>query len=173
MSAAIDLSQWRTALEKTNNDWLLRYWGAEAEKHLKKVAKDLEGFQREYKRRFGETPDILGLAEVNPTKAAAFFHLDTFLASREMKILIWRLLLGAEVEQVDLKYKAGKDLSLRIVLFAPYDIEENEREIYETTNSSDYRILRHFGLAGVEGRFELQGYYALKGEPNTAPRKAP
>jgi hypothetical protein len=164
MTTSIDLAHLRVALEKTGNTWLLHYWGAESEKHLKKLAKELEGFQREYKRRFGETPDILGLADVNPTKAAAFFHFDTFLASREMKILIWRLLLGAEIEQVDLKYHAGKDLSLRIVLIAPYDIEGDEKETYETTNTSDFRVLRHFGLAGVERHFELQGYYALKGE---------
>jgi hypothetical protein len=164
MTTSINLSQLRGALEKTGNSWLLNYWGAESEKHLKKLAKDLDGFQREYKRRFGETPDVLALAELNPVTAAAFFHMDTLLASREMKILIWRLLLGADIERVDLKYKAGEGLSLRIVLIAPYDIEGDEKETYETTKTSDYRVLRHFGFTEVEGRFELQGYYALKSE---------
>jgi hypothetical protein len=164
MTTSIDHSQLRRALEKTGNTWLLHYWGAESEKHLKKLTKELEGFQREYKRRFGETPDVLGLAEVNPIKASAFFQLDTLLASLEMKLLIWRLLLGADIEQIDVKYISGESFALRIVLVAPYDIEKDEMEIYETTNASDYRVLRHFGLVGVESHFELQGYYALKGE---------
>src|SRR5216683_1251433 len=104
MTTPINVSRLRKALERTGNTWLLNYWGGESEKQLKKIAKDLEGFQPNYERRFGETPDVLGLAEDNPTKAAAFFHLDTFLASSEMKILIWRLMLGAEIDQIVLKY---------------------------------------------------------------------
>jgi len=163
MTATIELSVLREAMEKTGNEWLLNYWGEEAEKHLKKLAADLGRFQREYKRRFKETPDVFALVDVNPPKAAAFFHLDSLLASREMKILIWRLMLGVDIDKIDLKYKAGKVFALRITLIAPYDVEEEAKEEYVTTSTSDFRVLRHFGLMGVEGGFEIQGYYGLKG----------
>jgi len=163
MTAVADKTRLKEALEKSGSGWIFGYWGEEAEKHLKKLAADLGSFQREYKRRFKETPDVFALVDVNPPKAAAFFHLDSLRASREMKILIWRLMLGADIEQIDLKYKAGKVFALRITLIAPCDVEEEDKEEYVTTSTSDFRVLRHFGLIGVEGGFEIQGYYGLKG----------
>jgi hypothetical protein len=165
MTTPINVSRLRKALERTGNTWLLKYWGRESEKQLKKLGKNLEEFQRNYATRFKETPDVFGLVEDNPTKAAAFFQLDTLYASSEMKILIWRLLLGAEIDQIELKYKSGTGkMSLRIILSAPFDVEGIQKEEYETSNTTDYRVLRHFGLTGVNGHFELQGYYALTGE---------
>lgn len=156
---SIDRVRVRAALEKTGSGWLLSYWGQDTDKHLDKIVAELRGFVQEYRRRFKETPDILGLVDVNPAKAAAFFQLDTLSASREMKIMIWRLLLGGDIVELAFRYKAGEPSSLRVCLVTPY----GEEETYQSEDASDFRILRHVGLTGVGEQSLLQGYYAFKG----------
>lgn len=156
---SLDRATVRAALEKTGSGWLLTFWGPDADKHLDKLVAELKGFIQEYRRRFKEAPDILELVEVNPAKAAAFFQLDTLMASRTMKIMVWRLLLGGEIAELDFHYKAGEPASFRVRLVMPV----GEEETYQSHDASDVRILRHVGVAGVEGQALLQGYYAFKG----------
>ncbi len=155
----IDRAAVRAALDKTGNGWLLSYWGQDADKHLNKVVAELKSFVRAYRRRFKDTPDILGLVEVNPIKAAAFFQTDTLLASCEMKIMIWRLLLGSDISELEFRYRVGEPISFRIVLVTPYGDEET----YQSEDASDFRILRHIGVTGVGEQSLLQGYYAFRG----------
>lgn len=156
---SLDRATVRDALGKTGSGWLLSYWGQDADKHLDKIVAELKGFVQEYRRRFKETPDLFDLVEGNPAKAAAFFQLDTLMASREMKIMVWRLLLGGEIAELEFRYKAGADTSFRVQLVSPY----GEEETYQSEDASDLRVLRHVGLTGVGGQFALQGYYAFKG----------
>jgi hypothetical protein len=147
----------RAALHQTGYDWLVRFWGEDSKHNLEKTASDLEKFLREYQRRYKEQPDVLGLVAQNPTKAAAFLQPDTLLASREMKIMVWRILLGCEIRAIDFKYKQGGETSLRFRLMTP----DGEEETYETHNASDFRVLRHIGITGVGDDSILQGFYAL------------
>jgi hypothetical protein len=156
-----ELLHLEAALVKYGNRLLLQYWGTAKKKHLEQIRRDLNQFVKEYKKRFPEEekPDPFALLDANPTKAGAFFHLDTLLASLEMKIMIWRILIGFEIDQVDLAYKAGKKMSLRFVLRCP----GRDAEHYETENSADLRVLRHFSLTAVNESYVFQGYYALQG----------
>jgi hypothetical protein len=149
----------RNALIETGGGWLLRYWGQDADKYLDELVTELKGFVEEYRRRFKETPDLLELVKVNPVKAAAFFQPDTMMASRDMKVMIWRLLLGSEISELEFRYKAGESASLRLCLVTPY----GEKEIYQSNDASDFRILRHIGITGIGRQSFLQGYYAFKG----------
>jgi hypothetical protein len=157
MKASIDATAVRTALEKTGQDLFLRLWSRDGDQKLRKIAAGLKQFVHEYRRRFKETPDILGLLDENTPKARAFFHFDTLMASCEMKIMVWRLLMGGEIRAVNFRYRAGKPSSLRVQLqlFSP----PWRRETYESTEALDFRVLRHLGLAGEEGQGRLQGYY--------------
>jgi hypothetical protein len=156
MIASINVEAVRTALEKTGQDQLLRLWNRDNGRQLRKIAAGLKDFIREYQRRFKETPDILGLMEENRPKARSFFHYDTLRASREMKIMVWRLLMGGEIGSVDFRYRTGKQSSLRVQLLSL----EGRRETYESTDTLDFRVLRHFGLAALgSGQVYLQGYY--------------
>jgi hypothetical protein len=156
---SLDRATVRAALEKTGSGWLLSYWGQDAEKNLEKLVTELKGFVQEYRHRFKETPDLIELVEANPVKAAAFFQLDTLLASRGMKVMIWRLLLGSEISELKFRYKAGAAASLLVRLVTPY----GEEETYQSKDASDFRILRHVGVTGVGGQSLLQGYYAFRG----------
>ena len=160
MIAATERGRLKAALEKSGSDWVFRYWGAEAEKNLDRVSQEIERFLRAYRRRFGEKPDPYALLDSNPPKGAAFFQMDSLLVSVEMKIMIWRILLGCEIARVEFKYRVGQVPSLTVALVPPYGQGE---EIYTGQQPSDFRVLRHLGVTGVEGQLFLQGYYAAKG----------
>jgi hypothetical protein len=153
MKISIDATAVRTALEKTGQDKVLRLWSKDSQHELRKAAAGLQRFVREYRNRFNETPDILGLLDENAAKARAFFHFDTLTASCEMKIMVWRLLMGGEIRTVDFQYRAGKRSLLRVQLqlFSP----PWHKETYESTEALDFRVLRHVGVAFDR----LQGYY--------------
>jgi hypothetical protein len=156
-ATAITPDRLKDALKRTGYDWLLRYWGRESGKHLEATAAALGAFVREYRRRFKERPDVLGLVEENPLKAAAFLQPDTQLASLEMKVMIWRILLGCEISKIQFRYQAGKSALLRVRLVTPWGSEET----YTSQEASDFRVLRHIGITGAEGDYNLQGYYTL------------
>jgi hypothetical protein len=156
MKASIDAAAVRTALEKTGQDVVLRFWSKDGGRQLRKIAAGLKEFVREYRRRFKESPDILGLMDENTLMAKAFFHYDTLMASCEMKIMVWRLLMGGELRAVDFRYRADKRGSLRVQLLI---YPGGRKETYESTDALDFRVLRHFGVAGEPGQGRLQGYY--------------
>lgn len=156
MKASINAAAVRTALEKTGQDHVLRIWSKDGDQQLRKIAAGLNEFVREYRRRFNETPDILGLMDVDSLQRRGFFHRDTLMASCEMKMMVWRLLMGGEIRAVDFRYRAGKPCSLRVQLLSYLD---SRRETYESTDALDFRVLRHVGLGGEQGQGRLQGYY--------------
>lgn len=156
-SIATTAEMLKEALQKTGHDWLLRFWGEDAERNLKRHATELDKFVREYQGRFEDRPDPFGLVEVNPTKAAAFFHPDTLLASPTMKILIWRLLIGGEIEGIDFHYEMDKRTSLEIRITSVF----GQEEAYKSESPSDFRALRHFGILGEGKDTTIQGYYAF------------
>src|SRR5437899_13098459 len=108
MSATIDRTQVKKAIEDAGESWLFSYWGADSERHLDGVRAQLTEFLDEYERRFGERPDPFTLLQTDPYKGKAFFQNDTFMVSVEMKILIWRILLGGEIVGVNFEYEIFK-----------------------------------------------------------------
>jgi hypothetical protein len=159
MTTAMNSAWLRESLHETGNDWLLEYWGDQAERNLAKTSSQLRAFTRDYKKRFGKTPDLPGMVAANPMKASAFLQNDTLQASREMQVMAWRILEGCEVTAVTFQYKEGTESLLRVVLRTLL----GESEEYVSRQTSDFRILRHFGLTGVAGQHALQGYYAFRG----------
>jgi len=156
MTANIDRAQVRQVLEKLQGSWLFSFWGKDATKHIDVVAAGLEDFIAVYECKFQERPDPFKLLETNPVKAAAFLQIDTLLMSTEMKIMVWRVLMGCEITHVDFHYKIGKPPSLFVNLRTP----DGHEETYSGRQSDDFRVLRHFGAVGVNGDLILQGYYA-------------
>jgi hypothetical protein len=158
MSAADERARMRRALEQSGNAWLLQYWGAQVEEGLQQVVDDFGAFVTEYARRFGgETPDPFTLLDRNPDKGRAFFQVDTLTASVEMKIMVWRILLGCDIQRIAFHYDVARGTELTVTLRTPY----GEEEQYRGQQGRDFKVLRHFGATGVDGHLVLQGYYAL------------
>src|SRR4051812_11832418 len=147
MNATETVASIREAFIESGSDWIFRFWGDNTDENFEKVRQDIDKFIREYKKRFGERPDPFHLLKVNPLKGTVFFQIDTFMVSVEMKIMMWRILLGCEILKVDFNYEAGKRPSFRVVLRPPYGGHE---ETYTGKDPGDFRVLRHFGISGVD-----------------------
>jgi len=159
MSAAIDTAIVKKALERAGADWIFRYWGGDEAKHLGRVRSDIEKFRREYRRRFRETPDPYALLDDNPVKGAAFFQIDTLQSSLEMKVMIWRILLGCEIVGLDYHYEQGTTPNFTVRIRAPYS---DEVETYVAQSPGDFRVLRHFGFVQTDDQLFFQGYFAVR-----------
>jgi hypothetical protein len=160
MNKAAARARLREALEQVGAGWVFEFWGADTDKNLDQINKGLDEFITEYERRFGEKPDPFQLAKTNPYKGAAFFQVDTLLVSVEMKVMVWRVLLGCEIAKVAFDYKAGSAPAFSVTLSRPYG---DGTETYEGRQPADFRVLRHFGITGVGEQVYLQGYYAARG----------
>ena len=159
MSMIIDRPRIRQALEQAGNAWLFDYTGSQIDSVLDDLGRRVQDFITEYQNRFGEEPDPFGLIENNPLKGMAFFQVDTLRASVEMKIMVWRVLLGAEIQRLELRYDKSGDFHLSLNIQTPY----GDRESYTSSSSWDFALLRHLGATGrFDGQMMLQGYYAMR-----------
>src|SRR5262249_36926182 len=120
MSKTSERLRLKNALQQAGNAWLFRFWGPDEGRNLDRIRRDLEEFCREYEQRFQERPDPFNLLETNPWKGTAFFHADTLIASVEMKIVVWRVLMGCEIARIEFKYEMGRPSLLRVTLRPPY-----------------------------------------------------
>lgn len=146
------------AFEKSGCGWVLKY--VDRQQLLESVAQEIDEFRSEYNRRYRETPDPFLLLRENPLKAAAFFQAFTGARiSLEMRILIWRILLGSEILAVHFDYAKDRGTDFRVVIRAPYG---GDREEYSSNSLWDSAILRHLGILAVGGQPTLYGYYALR-----------
>src|SRR5438477_11872403 len=142
MSATIDRMQVKQALENAGGSWLFDYWGDDTERHLEGVGAQIAEFADEYERRFGERPDPFLLLQTDLYKGKAFFQSDTFMVSVEMKILIWRILMGGEIVRVKFDYEIFKQPHFSVILRT---LSDEEDPPYVGTGIWDFKVLRHFG----------------------------
>lgn len=149
----------KLAIDKAGGEWISRVWGKDRNEILDRIHKDIDDFTKEYERRFGDKADPWELLKLNPTKAAAFFHMDTLSASVEMKLMVWRVLLGCEIVEVKFAYQVGAMSKLFIKLRAPYG---QKPEDYESDFPRDFAVLRHLGTTVSGGKLVLQGYYGTR-----------
>jgi len=159
MSTTADNSKVKHALESAGQSWIFSFWGENAEKNLDRIHGDIEKFRREYRKRFGESPDPYALLDDNPVKAAAFFQIDTLQSSIEMQIMIWRILLGCDIVGVDFHYRQGIPPTFTATLRPPYS---DDSETYDGQSPGDVRVLRHFGFVSNSEQLFFQGYHAVR-----------
>ena len=145
------------AFQKAGCGWILKF--GDHKRILTGVAKDVDEFIEEYRDRFGESPDPFGLLEKNPLKGSAFFQcLAGARLSLEIRLAIWRILLGAEIGSLSLEYRRADIFDLRITLELPYD---GKPEDYHGSQLGDFQMLRHLGTLTIDGKPVFEGFYAL------------
>lgn len=144
------------AFKKSGRGWLVEH--SSAAQILTQTTRDLGEFADEYQRRFGERPDPFALLDEIPHKGRAFFQVFVGTPiTLDMRILIWRLLLGVELLAIRLDYKREGDFELVVAL----ETHKGEREEYRSTNAWDFRVLRQVGLLSVDGQAILDGFFAF------------
>lgn len=163
MTTPINRETLREALRQTGNDRPFR--GAHNDQYLDLQldlwCAGLRAFVDEYSKRFGEMLDPFAWLPVSPLKAKAFFQIDTLNLSPEMKIAVWRILLGSEIRALETVFRPEEEKTdLCLVLRPPY-ADAGAYETYQSDKPDDIRLIRHLGTIRVNNRLELQGYYAF------------
>ncbi len=142
-------------------DWILEYPKEQEQRHLllEVVAKEIDEFREAFNQRFRRLPDPFDLINDNTEKATAFFEIfGGPPLSVDIRILIWRLIEGAEIREIDVRYERKRPFSARFVIGNRGSVDE----IYETNHPWDFTVLRHLGMLTVDGKLVLEGYYASK-----------
>jgi hypothetical protein len=156
------------AFRKSDCSWILDYPQDNPQRDalLNAVAKEIDEFKEAYHRRFGRWPDPFELLNENKDKATAFFEIFSGPPlSIDARVLIWRLIEGAEIRAVEVRYERKKPFYARITV-GERGVTIGERggsdENFETTHPWDFTILRHLGMLTVSGNLVLEGYYASR-----------
>ena len=76
-----------------------------------------------------------------------------------MLVMVWRLLQGAEVAEVELHYRLQKSFGLRVKVVSA---EGEPEEVYESDDIDDAAVFRHFGILKMDDHPVFDGFYALQ-----------
>ena len=145
------------ALVETGNGWILGLGDRDA--FLVQVSREIGDFVAAFEARFDATPDPFALLEANPDKGAAFFELYTHPAiSMEIRLAVWQLIHGADIESVRFSYDRPGTSELVVVLLI--GDRRPTREEFRGDRLSDVEVIRHFGVLRQGESEILDGYYA-------------
>ncbi|MBI4817408.1 MAG: hypothetical protein HY791_14195 [Deltaproteobacteria bacterium] len=109
----------------------------------------------------------IGQALQPPLSHAVFEQFDklrpliqTFAApiTTEMRAMVFCVLDGARVSEIQFEYVFMQDLKLRVTL----EYGEYGAIVFRSTDALDVEILRHFGIMKVSGLPVIDGYYSLR-----------
>jgi hypothetical protein len=130
------------------------------------LLEQLDGVMAEYRRRIGGdvalTPEALTAeAERNPHKVRAFLQALAATRSREMLVMVWRVIQGLNIREVEMHYREQQAFSLVVVLARP-GAEQDDLERYDSADINDAALVRHFGITTVDGRPLFDGFFPLR-----------
>ncbi len=101
-------------------------------------------------------------AERNPHKVRAFLQALAATRSREMLVMVWRILQGLSVRQVDMNYRQQEAFRLVVVLARTGPEQDDLDEPYCSQDINDAALLRHFGITTVDGKPLFDGFFPLR-----------
>jgi hypothetical protein len=155
MSNSIDLGQLEGAVERVGCGWMLQ--SDQKDEYLRGIAQDIEEFRHEYRKLFGHDADPFQLLEKNPQAGSAFLKLTC--GSRitlRMRILVWKLLLGAEIRALRIDYKRGQAQPFRFeVTLLPRG--KTEEEMYPSIEPWDFRVIHYIQMMTLGDEAVLTG----------------
>lgn len=121
--------------------------------------------QEEARKRLGDrAPDIseeslLDEYHRNPLRVRAFFQALGGNRTPEMLLMVWRILQGMGVREVQLNYHRQQSFEVRVILESP---EGETDDPYVSRNIHDFALFRHIGILEIGGTPVFDGFYALK-----------
>ena len=163
MSTA-QISALEEAIRQSGGGWIIDWFTPkeEALSHLRKTL--VQVHQRARERLGGNAPDLTEDAIVaeyqrNPQKVRGFFQALGGTRTPDMLLMVWRIIQGMEIKDIQLSYHRQREFEVRVVLQSPYGEEDAP---YVSSNIHDFALLRQIGVHEISGRPVFDGFYALK-----------
>ena len=97
----------------------------------------------------------------NPLRVQALLQALGGTRTPEMLLMVWRLIEGMEIKEIEVAFHRQESFSARVVLQSPCGGDD---ETYSTSNIHDFALFRHIGAFEVAGRPVFDGFYALKAQ---------
>jgi len=100
---------------------------------------------------------LVGAFGKSPQPVKAFLEALASTRNPQMLAMAWRIIQGVDVviESVQLDYSFMEKFNLRVTL-------TGDKKPYETSEISDFALVRHFGYYTAEDAPVLSGFYALR-----------
>jgi hypothetical protein len=131
---------------------------------LNNLLEQLDAVSTECRRRVRVdipfTPEALTAeAAKNPHKVRAFLQALVTTRTVEMLVMVWRILQGLTIQQVDMKYREEQEFDLVVILA---DAVGGEDDPYRSRDINDAALVRHFGITTINGKPLFQGFFSLR-----------
>lgn len=95
----------------------------------------------------------------NPLKIKGFLQALGGTRTPEMLLMVWRIIQGMEIQELQIAYQRQQSFEVRVVLVSPYGEPE---EPYISRSINDFALFRHIGIMEISGAPVFDGFYALK-----------
>jgi hypothetical protein len=152
------------AIRQSGEGWLLDSFPPR-EKEMERIRRTLDAVNNLAKKRLGGgSPDISETALIeeyrrNPQRVRGFFQVLGGTRTTEMLLMVWRIMQGMEISDIQIGYRRQQEFKMTVVLESPYGVEDDP---YTSENVNDFTLLRHIGVLEVSGRPVFDGFYALR-----------
>lgn len=152
------------AIRESGLSWVIDWFAprSEAVEHLKTT---LESVNQLGRNRLGDRAPNLSESAIlrqysqNPLQVRGFFQALGGTRTPAMLLMVWRVIQGMEIKELEIAYHRQQDFTLRVILESPYGEED---EVYESMSIQDFALLRHVGILEISGTPVFDGFYALK-----------
>jgi hypothetical protein len=165
MSAStVSPSTLEEAIRQSGEGWLLD-WFAPPEKAMGRIRQAIDAVNDLAKQRLGgNAPDVSERALIaeyrrNPQRVRGFFQTMGGSRTPEMLLMVWRIMQGMEIKDVQIAYRRLEEFRATVVLESPYGEQDAP---YTSTDINDFTLFRHIGLLEISGRPVFDGFYALR-----------
>jgi hypothetical protein len=164
MSAStVSPSTLEEAIRQSGEGWLLD-WFPPQETAMGRIRRAIDAVNDLAKQRLaGNAPDVsetslIGEYQRNPQRVRGFFQAMGRSRTPEMLLMVWRIMQGMEIKDVQIAYRRREEFRATVVLESPYGEEDAP---YTSTDINDFTLFRHIGVLEVSGRPVFDGFYAL------------
>jgi hypothetical protein len=145
--------------------WMIDMY-APRERAIPVLLEQLGRLTDEFRKRFGYdlsfAPEALRAeAERNPHKIRAFLQALGASGKPDMLLMVWRILQGLSIREVELSYREQEAFHLVVTLARPGE-ERNGVETYRSNNINDAALVRQFGITRVDNRPLFDGFFPIR-----------
>jgi hypothetical protein len=151
-------------IRQSGEGWLIdRY--VPKEEALSHLRTTLEAVNRKARERLRDNaPDlseksIIDAYHRRPQQIRGFFQALGGTRTPDMLLMVWRIIEGLEIKEIQLTYRRREQFEVRVVLES--SIGEAD-EFYASSSVHDFALFRHIGVLEAGGRPVFDGFYALK-----------
>jgi hypothetical protein len=121
-------------------------------------ANKAEGLPAAFPQRVG-LEEILAEQQGNPGRVKLLLQAAAFHCSPEMLAMMWMVDTGADIAEVDVRFRTKKECQLNVTIHVGYS---DNAVRFSSDQVWDLAVLRFVGITKADGEPLLEGFYPLR-----------